>query len=48
MKVVVGTRAVLHGDKLLNIGLPRDAVEKMVVFKGMSMADIDKLRGNTR
>ena len=48
MKVVVGTRAVLHGDKLLNIGLPRDAVEKMVVFKGMPLADIDKLRGHTR
>lgn len=48
MKVVVGTRAVLHGDKLLNIGLPREAVEKMVVFKGMTLADIDKLRGHTR
>ena len=48
MKVVVGTRAVLHGEKLLNAGLPREAVEQMVVFKGMRMADIEKIRGNIR
>ena len=48
MKVVVGTRAVLHGEKLLNAGLPRKAVEQMVVFKGMRMADIEKIRGNIR
>ena len=48
MKAVVGTRAVLHGEKLLNAGLPREAVEQMVVFKGMRMADIEKIRGNIR
>lgn len=48
VKTVVGTRAVIHGDKLLNAGIPREAVEQMVVFKGMSVADIDKLRGKTK
>ena len=48
MKAVVGTRAVLHGEKLLNAGLPREAVEQLVVFKGMRMADIEKIRGNIR
>ena len=48
MNLVVGTRAVLHGEKLLNAGLPRQAVEQMVVFKGMPMADAEKIRGNIR
>ncbi len=48
MKMVVGTRAVLHGDKLLNAGLPRAAVEQMVVFRGLPMADIEKIRGRIR
>lgn len=48
MKAVVGTRAVLHGERLLNAGVPRDVVEKMVVFKGMNAADIEKIRKNTR
>lgn len=48
MKVVVGTRAVINGEKLLNAGLPREVVEQMVVFKGMRLADIDKIRGNVR
>ena len=48
MKLVVGTRAVLHGEKLLNAGLPRDAVEQMVVFKGLPLSDINKIRGNIR
>lgn len=48
MKAVVGTRAVLHGERLLNAGVPRDVVEKMVVFKGMNAADIEKIRRNTR
>jgi len=48
MKVVVGTRAVLHGEKLLNAGIPREAVEEMVVFKGLPLADIEKIRGKIR
>ena len=48
MKLVVGTRAVLHGEKLINAGIPREAVEQMVVFKGLPMADINKIRGNIR
>ncbi len=48
MKAVVGTRAVLCGERLLNAGVPRDTVEKMVVFKGMNAADIEKIRRNTR
>lgn len=48
MKMVVGTRAVLHGDKLLRAGLPRSAVEQMVVFRGLPMADIEKIRGRIR
>lgn len=48
MKLIVGTRAVLHGEKLINAGIPRKAVEQMVVFKGLPMADIDKIRGNIR
>ncbi len=48
MKVVVGTRSVLHGDRLLNSGIPRQDVEQMVVFKGLPKADIDKIRRNCR
>ena len=48
MKIIVGTRAVLHGEKLLNAGIPREAVEQMVVFKGMPLADIKKIRGRIR
>lgn len=48
MKLVVGTRAVLHGEKLLNAGLTREAVEQMVVFKGLPISDIKKIRGNIR
>ncbi len=48
MKLIVGTRAVLHGEKLLNAGIPREAVEQMVVFKGLPLADIEKIRGNMR
>ena len=48
IKLVVGTRAVLHGEKLLNAGIQRKAVEQMVVFKGLPMADIEKIRGNIR
>ena len=48
MKVIVGTRAVLYGERLLNAGISREVVEQMVVFKGLPLADIDKLRGNTR
>ena len=48
MKIIVGTRAVLHGEKLLNAGIPREAVEQMVVFKGMPLADMKKIRGRIR
>ena len=48
MKVIVGTRAVLYGERLLNAGISREVVEQMVIFKGLPLADIDKLRGNTR
>lgn len=48
MNIVVGTRAVLHGEKLLNAALPRTAVEQMVVFKGIPTTDIEKIRGNIR
>ncbi len=48
MKVVIGTRAVIHGEKLLNAGIPREAVEEMVVFKGLPLADIEKIRGKIR
>lgn len=44
MKLVVGTRAVINGEKLLNAGLPRDAVEEMVLFKGLPIADVNKIR----
>ena len=48
MKMIVGTRAVLHGEKLLNAGIPRAAVEEMVVFKGIPLADVEKIRGRIR
>ena len=48
MHLVVGTRAVINGEKLLNIGIPRKVVEEMVVFKGLSLADVEKIRQNTR
>ena len=48
MKMVVGTRAVLFGEKLLNAGIPLEAVKQMVVFKGAPRADIDKICGNIR
>ena len=48
MKLVVGTRAVLHGERLLNAGIPREAVEQMVVFKGLPLADIEKIRGKLK
>lgn len=48
MNVVVGTRAVLHGDRLLSVGISRQDVEQMVVFKGLPKADIDKIRRNCR
>ena len=48
MKVVVGTRAVLHGERLLNAGLGRKDVEQMVVFKGLPISDVEKIRGNIR
>ncbi len=48
MKMVVGTRAVLFGEKLLNVGIPLEAVKQMVVFKGAPRADIDKICGNIR
>jgi len=48
MKLVVGTRAVINGDRLLNVGLPREAVEEMVIFKGLPAADVEKIRGNVK
>jgi len=48
MPYVVGTRAVVYGEQLLNTGLSREAVEQMVVFKGMPSTDIDKIRGKIR
>lgn len=48
MKLVVGTRAVINGEKLLNIGLPRAAVEEMVLFKGLPRADVEKIRRNVK
>jgi len=46
IKLVCGTRAVINGEKLLNAGLPRAAVENMVVFKGLPTEDIEKIRAN--
>ena len=48
MRLVVGTRAVIHGDKLLAAGLARDAVEEMVLFKGVPVSDVQKIRGNIK
>ena len=48
MPYVVGTRAVVYGDRLLNAGLSREAVEQMVVFKGMNETDIQKACGRER
>lgn len=48
MRLVVGTRAVIHGDKLLAAGLARDAVAEMVLFKGIPLSDIQKIRDNIK
>lgn len=46
IKLVVGTRAVINGEKLLNAGLSRAVVEKIVLFKGLPQADVEKIRYN--
>ena len=48
IKLIVGTRAVLHGERLLNTGLPRHAVEQMVVFRGLPLSDIEKIKHNIK
>lgn len=48
MKVIVSTRAVIDGVRLLNAGMSYDKVAQMRVFKGMAKSDIDKILSNAK
>jgi hypothetical protein len=41
---VVSPRASIKGGKLLSAGLKWDRVEEMLLLRGMSRNDIDKIR----
>jgi hypothetical protein len=40
---VVSTRAIIMGSAALQVGIPRDEVEEIYLFKGMSKKDRDKI-----
>jgi len=46
LRHVVSPRASIHGGKLLSAGLTWDRVEQMVLIRGLSALDAEKVRAN--
>jgi hypothetical protein len=46
IRAVVSPRASIKGGKLLSAGLKWDRVEEMLLLRGMSPLDVEKVRSN--
>lgn len=45
MPVVVSTRAIISGAKLVNAGMSVDNVCEKLIWRGLSQSDVDKIKG---